>query len=57
MHVNFGLMPPLDPPVRDKRARYAAFASRGAESIAAFVAERTDLAFARTRTVLDEVAG
>jgi methylenetetrahydrofolate--tRNA-(uracil-5-)-methyltransferase len=28
MKANFGLMPPLDPPVRNKRARYAAYARR-----------------------------
>ncbi len=26
MKANFGLMPPLDPPVRNKRERYAAYA-------------------------------
>lgn len=29
MHVNFGILPPLDPPVRNKRDRYAAYAARG----------------------------
>jgi methylenetetrahydrofolate--tRNA-(uracil-5-)-methyltransferase len=29
MHVNFGLLPPLIPPVRGKRERYAAYAERG----------------------------
>lgn len=33
MHVNFGIMPPLDPPVRNKRARYEAYAARGAEAL------------------------
>lgn len=28
MKANFGLMPPLDPPVRKKRERYAAYAAR-----------------------------
>jgi methylenetetrahydrofolate--tRNA-(uracil-5-)-methyltransferase len=28
MKANFGLVPPLDPPVRNKRERYAAYASR-----------------------------
>ncbi|MDR1413176.1 MAG: methylenetetrahydrofolate--tRNA-(uracil(54)-C(5))-methyltransferase (FADH(2)-oxidizing) TrmFO [Actinomycetes bacterium] len=28
MHVNFGLMPPLHPPVRNKRNRYQAYAQR-----------------------------
>ena len=34
MHVNFGVMPPLDPPVKNKRLRYEAYASRGASSLA-----------------------
>ena len=29
MHVNFGLLPGLDVPVRDKKERYRAFAQRG----------------------------
>jgi len=45
MHVNFGLLPALEPHVRDKRARHAALADRGAASIRAFVASRPDLAF------------
>ena len=28
MKANFGLLPPLDPPVRKKRERYAAYARR-----------------------------
>ncbi len=28
MHVNFGIMRPLDPPVRNKRERYGAYAAR-----------------------------
>jgi hypothetical protein len=28
MKANFGLMPPLDPPVRNKRKRYRAYAAR-----------------------------
>ncbi len=28
MKANFGLLPELDPPVRDKRRRYAAYAER-----------------------------
>ncbi|HEY5506680.1 MAG TPA: methylenetetrahydrofolate--tRNA-(uracil(54)-C(5))-methyltransferase (FADH(2)-oxidizing) TrmFO [Coriobacteriia bacterium] len=37
MHVNFGLMPPLDPPVRGKRERAAAYAGRGSDAITAWV--------------------
>lgn len=32
-HVNFGIMPPLDPPVRNKRERYRAYAERGAAAL------------------------
>ncbi len=39
MHVNFGLMEPLDPPVRNKRARYAAYAERGAQALARYCEE------------------
>lgn len=35
-HVNFGIMAPLDPPVRNKRDRYAAYASRGEEALSAY---------------------
>jgi methylenetetrahydrofolate--tRNA-(uracil-5-)-methyltransferase len=37
MHVNFGLMPALDPPVRGKRERAAAYAARGAHAMASWV--------------------
>ena len=36
MHANFGIMEPLVPPVRNKRERYAAYAARGAEALAAY---------------------
>ena len=36
MHVNFGIMPPLDPPVRNKRERYGTYARRGAEALARY---------------------
>jgi methylenetetrahydrofolate--tRNA-(uracil-5-)-methyltransferase len=45
MHVNFGIVPPIEPHVRDKRARHEALATRGAGAIAAFVASRPDLRF------------
>ena len=32
-HVNFGIMTPLDPPIRNKRDRYAAYAERGARAL------------------------
>lgn len=36
MHVNFGLMAPLSPPVRNKRARYQAYADRANEALAGY---------------------
>ena len=33
MHVNFGILPPLDPPIRNKRERYRAYAQRGAAAL------------------------
>lgn len=38
-HVNFGIMVPLASPVRNKRERYAAYASRGAEALAGYCAQ------------------
>ncbi|MDF1542498.1 MAG: methylenetetrahydrofolate--tRNA-(uracil(54)-C(5))-methyltransferase (FADH(2)-oxidizing) TrmFO [Anaerosomatales bacterium] len=39
MHVNWGLVPPLDPPVRGKRSRYAAYAARAADDISVWASE------------------
>ena len=36
MHVNFGIMEPLDPPVRSKGARYHAYAERAAAALEAY---------------------
>ncbi len=33
MHVNFGIMPPLEPRIRNKRERYHAYAERGEEAL------------------------
>ncbi len=38
MHVNFGVMPPLDPPIKNKRKRYAAFAERGDRALSSYAA-------------------
>ncbi len=38
MHVNFGIIPPLEEKVRNKRDRYAAYAARGARALEAHVA-------------------
>lgn len=37
MHVNFGIIPPLDPPVKNKRERYGAFAERGEQALDGYV--------------------
>jgi methylenetetrahydrofolate--tRNA-(uracil-5-)-methyltransferase len=37
MKANFGLLPPLDPPVRNKRARYRAYAHRALDDMERFV--------------------
>jgi methylenetetrahydrofolate--tRNA-(uracil-5-)-methyltransferase len=37
MKANFGLFPSLDPPVRKKRERYAAYASRGLADLQCFI--------------------
>ncbi len=39
MKANFGIMLPLEPPVRNKRWRYQAYASRALESLARFLEE------------------
>jgi methylenetetrahydrofolate--tRNA-(uracil-5-)-methyltransferase len=40
MKANFGLLPPPDPPIRSKRQRYAHYAKRASESLAAFLLAR-----------------
>lgn len=45
MHVNMGIMPPLDPPVKRKRERYTAHAERARSAAGDFVDRRPDLAF------------
>ena len=37
MHVNFGIMPPLDPPVRNKRDRYRAYSERGNRALGDYI--------------------
>ncbi len=53
MHVNFGVMPPLDPPVRGKRERAAAYSARGGAVLRSWLCAAPDLA---VRTPLDDVA-
>ncbi len=43
MHVNLGLLPPLDSPIRDKRARKAAFAQRADADLRAWCDRHGDL--------------
>lgn len=38
MHVNFGIMPPLQTRIRNKGQRYAAYAQRGREDLASYAA-------------------
>ena len=44
MHVNFGLVPPLEKRVSGRRLRYAAYAERAASDLEAALRERADLA-------------
>ena len=39
MHVNFGIMPPLATPIRNKRERYAAYAERGSQALERYRAQ------------------
>jgi methylenetetrahydrofolate--tRNA-(uracil-5-)-methyltransferase len=39
MHVNFGVFPPLEQPIRNKGARYAAFLKRQRDALEAYVAQ------------------
>lgn len=39
MGANFGIFPPIEPHIRDKRARYAAFAQRALRDLAACLGE------------------
>ncbi len=43
MHVNFGIVPPLDGPRLKKRERYAAYAKRAKTDMEVFVQNRQDL--------------
>lgn len=56
MHVNFGILPPLEGPRLKKRERYQAYAARARRDLAAYLATRGDL-FADARPELLEDAG
>lgn len=42
MHVNFGVVPPLESRVRGKRERYAAYAARATSDLQAYLSGRAD---------------
>jgi len=46
MHVNFGIIPPLETRVRDKRERYAAYAERATADLHQWLADRPDITLA-----------
>lgn len=52
MHVNIGLLPPLTPPVRGKRERYAAHGARSRAEMSGWLASRPELDVERVRTTL-----
>ncbi|MGI6106190.1 MAG: methylenetetrahydrofolate--tRNA-(uracil(54)-C(5))-methyltransferase (FADH(2)-oxidizing) TrmFO [Raoultibacter sp.] len=43
MHVNFGIMEPLEPAIKKKKERYSAYAKRGSEAVQTFCAELEDM--------------
>lgn len=43
MHVNFGIIPPLDGPRLKKQERYAAYSARALKDLDAFIASREDI--------------
>ncbi|HEY5277100.1 MAG TPA: methylenetetrahydrofolate--tRNA-(uracil(54)-C(5))-methyltransferase (FADH(2)-oxidizing) TrmFO, partial [Coriobacteriia bacterium] len=61
MHVNFGLLPAPVPPIKGKRERYAAYATRGSDSLTSWLAVHEALQVpnvrAKASTVLDWSAG
>ena len=54
MHVNFGIMEPLDHPVRNKRERYAAYAQRGANALGEYCQRLADAGLLAPRNSRDE---
>lgn len=57
MHVNFGLVPQLDPPVRGKRTRYHAYSTRGQSDLATWLDTRQDLHFDQAVAALTDATG
>ena len=57
MHVNFGIAPPLEERVRNKRDRYAAYAERGARALDAYAAALAERGLApRARDGVEDMA-
>ncbi len=55
MHVNFGLMLPLEPPIRDKRARYQAYADRAQSALQGLLRARPELDTAAATSALEGI--
>ena len=53
MHVNFGILPPLENRIKNKKERYAAYALRGKEALSAYL-ERNDALFSGNDAKLHE---
>ncbi|MDY4523316.1 MAG: methylenetetrahydrofolate--tRNA-(uracil(54)-C(5))-methyltransferase (FADH(2)-oxidizing) TrmFO [Atopobium sp.] len=45
MHVNFGIIRPLDQHIRSKKERYVAYAARATNDLHAYISSRSDLFF------------
>jgi methylenetetrahydrofolate--tRNA-(uracil-5-)-methyltransferase len=54
MHVNFGIVPPLDDKVKRKRERYAAYTERARTDLSKWMSDRSDLEF---EAVVDSLGG
>ena len=48
-HVNFGLMPPLESRIRNKKERYAAYADRGVKSLNVYIGELKNAGLCKDR--------
>lgn len=57
MHVNFGLLPPTDPPIKHKKARYEAFSARGKRALDAWLAAEVHLDIPSVHRVMREIEG
>ena len=57
MHVNFGIIPPLETRIRNKRERYAAYAKRGAQALSVYCEKLREQGLLRTSSILQEGLG